>query len=79
VRQILQIDRRAVNIGGGASFASGRLPAAPSSVTFTVKDQLNTGNSPSVIQADRCGIGWFDSTSGTLPSTRHMFLTFSAT
>jgi hypothetical protein len=67
------------NIGGGASFASGRLPAAPSSVTFTVKDQLNTGNSPSVTQADRMGIGWYDSTSGTLPSTRHMFLTFSAT
>jgi hypothetical protein len=67
------------NIGGGASFASGRLPAAPSSVTFTVKDQLNTGNSPTVHMADRCGIGWFDSTSGTLPSTRHMFLTFSAT
>jgi hypothetical protein len=66
------------NIGGGASFASGRLAAAPSSVTFTVKDQLNTGNSPSVHAADRCGIGWFDSTSGTLPSTRHMFLTFSA-
>jgi hypothetical protein len=66
------------NIGGGASFASGRLPAGPSSVTFTVKDQLNTGNSPSVHMADRCGVGWFDSTSGTLPSTRHMFLTFSA-
>jgi hypothetical protein len=67
------------NIGGGASFASGRLPAAPSTVTFTVKDQLNTGDSPTVHRADRCGIGWFDSTSGTLPSTRHMFLTFSAT
>jgi hypothetical protein len=67
------------NIGGGASFASGRLPAAPSSVTFSVKDQLSTGNSPSVTQADRMGIGWFDSTSGSLPSTRHMFLTFSAT
>jgi hypothetical protein len=66
------------NIGGGASFASGRLPAAPSSVTFNVKDQLNTGSSPSVHAADRCGIGWFDSTSGSLPSTRHMFLTFSA-
>jgi hypothetical protein len=67
------------NIGGGASFASGRFPAAPSSVTFTVKDQLNTGNSPSAHAVDRCGIGWFDSTSGALPSTRHMFLTFSAT
>jgi hypothetical protein len=66
------------NIGGGASFASGRLPATPSSVTFTVKDQLNTGNSPTVHEADRCGIGWLDSTSGSLPSTRHMFLTFSA-
>jgi hypothetical protein len=67
------------HIGGGASFASGRLPAAPSSVTFTVKDQLNTNNSPSVHMADRCGIGWFDGTSGSLPSTRYMFLTFSAT
>jgi hypothetical protein len=67
------------NIGGGASFASGRLPAAPSSVTFTVKEQSNTGNSPSVYAADRCGIGWFDGTSGPLPGTRYMFLTFSAT
>src|SRR5690606_36131695 len=30
------------NIGGGASFASGRLPASPSSITFTVKQQFNT-------------------------------------
>jgi hypothetical protein len=67
------------NIGGGASFASGRLPAAPSSVTFTVKEESNTGDSPSVYAADRCGIGWFDSTSGPLPGTRYMFLTFSAT
>jgi hypothetical protein len=67
------------NIGGGASFASGRLPAAPSSVTFTVKDESNTDDSPSVHAADRCGIGWFDATSGPLPGTRYMFLTFSAT
>jgi len=67
------------NIGGGASFASGRLPAAPSSVTFTVLSQLNTGNSPSAFALDRTGVGWFDSTSGSLPSQRQMFLTFSAT
>ena len=67
------------NIGGGASFASGRLPAAPSSVTFTVKEESNTDDSPSVYAADRCGIGWFDATSGPLPGTRYMFLTFSAT
>ena len=67
------------NIGGGASFASGRLPAAPSSITFTVHSQLNTGNSPSAFVSQRMGVGWFDETSGALPSTRYMFLSFSAT
>ncbi|MCA9629354.1 MAG: hypothetical protein KC766_16885, partial [Myxococcales bacterium] len=67
------------NIGGGASFASGRLPAAPSSITFTVHSEFNTGNSPSAFVSQRMGVGWFDSTSGTLPSTRYMFLSFSAT
>jgi hypothetical protein len=66
------------NIGGGASFASGRLPAAPSSITFTVKNQIGTGNSPSSFVSDRMGVGWFDSTSGSLPAQRQMFLTFSA-
>ena len=68
-----------VNIGGGASFASGRLPATPSSVTFTVKQQAGTDGSPSAFAADRMGVGWFDSTTGSLPGGRFMFLTFSAT
>jgi len=67
------------NIGGGASFASGRLPAAPSSVTFTVHSQFNTDNSPSAFVSQRMGVGWFDGTGGGLPSTRYMFLSFSAT
>lgn len=67
------------NIGGGASFASGRLPAAPSSITFTVHSQFNTDNSPSAFVSQRMGVGWFDGTSGGLPSTRYMFLSFSAT
>ncbi len=67
------------NIGGGAAFASGRLPSAPSSVTFTVHSQSNTAGSPSVWMAQRMGLGWFDQTSGSLPSTRYMFLSFSAT
>jgi hypothetical protein len=67
------------NIGSGAAFASGRLPAAPSSVTFRVYSQSNTGDSPSVWQAQRMGLGWFDETTGVLPSTRSMFLSFSAT
>jgi hypothetical protein len=67
------------NIGGGASFASGRLPAAPSSVTFTVHSQLGTDNSPSAFVSQRMGVGWFDGTSGALPATRWMFLSFSAT
>jgi hypothetical protein len=67
------------NIGGGASFASGRLPAAPSSVTFTVHSQFNTDNSPSAFVSQRMGVGWFDGTTGGLPSTRWMFLSFSAT
>ena len=67
------------NIGSGAAFASGRLPSAPSSVTFTVHSQSNTANSPSVWMAQRMGLGWFDQTSGSLPSTRYMFLSFSAT
>ena len=65
--------------GGGASFASGRLPAAPSSVTFTVHSQLGTDNSPSAFVSQRMGVGWFDGTSGALPATRWMFLSFSAT
>jgi hypothetical protein len=69
----------AANIGGGASFASGRLPAAASSITFTVKSQTNTNNSPSAFVADRMGVGWFAGTTGALPGTRYMFLTFSAT
>jgi len=67
------------NIGGGASFASGRLPAAPSSITFTVHSQAGTDNSPSSFVSQRMGVGWFDGTSGTLPATRWMFLSFSAT
>jgi hypothetical protein len=67
------------NIGGGASFASGRLPAAPSSVTFTVIEQRSTANSPTAFAVDRTGIGWYDETTGSLPGLRYMFLTFSAT
>ena len=67
------------NIGGGASFASGRLPAAPSSITFTVHSQFNTSNSPSAFVSQRMGVGWFDSVTGTLPHTSYMFLSFSAT
>lgn len=67
------------NIGGGASFASGRLPAAPSSITFTVHSQFNTNNSPSAFVSQRMGVGWFDSVTGTLPHTSYMFLSFSAT
>jgi hypothetical protein len=67
------------NIGGGASFASGRLPAAPSSVTFLVKSQQGTDNSPTAFASDRCGVAWFDSTAGSLPATRYMALVFSAT
>lgn len=67
------------NIGGGASFASGRLPAAPSSVTFTVKQQAGTDNSPTAFAVDRTGVGWFDIVTGSLPAGRFMFLTFSAT
>lgn len=66
-----------VNIGAGASFASGRLPSAPSSVTFTVHSQLGTGNSPSSFAVQRMGVGWFDSTTGT--GQRYMYLSFSAT
>ena len=67
------------NIGGGASFASGRLPSAPSSITFTVHSQFNTANTPSAFVSQRMGVGWFDSVSGTLPHTSYMFLSFSAT
>jgi len=67
------------NIGGGASFASGRLPAAPSSITFTVHSQFNTDNSPSTFVSQRMGVGWFDGTTGTLPHVSYMFLSFSAT
>lgn len=66
------------NIGGGASFASGRLPAAPSSVTFTVHSQAGTNNSPSAFASQRMGVGWFAGTTGSLPATRFMFLSFSA-
>lgn len=66
------------NLGGGASFASGRLPAAPSSVTFTVKQQSGTDGSPTAFAVDRTGVGWFDGTTGALPANRYMFLTFSA-
>jgi hypothetical protein len=66
------------NIGGGASFASGRLPAAPSSVTFTVKSSVGTTGSPSAFQSDRMGVGWFQGTAGSTPATRYVFLTFTA-
>ena len=67
------------NIGGGASFASGRLPAAPSSITFTVKQQSSTGNSPSAFYSDRMGVGWYDETTTlTYAAQKQMFLTFSA-
>lgn len=66
------------NIGGGASFASGRLPAAPSSVTFTVKSSAGTTGSPSAWATDRMGVGWFAGTAGATPATRYMFLTFTA-
>lgn len=67
------------NIGGGASFSSGRLPTTPSSVTFTVVSQAGTDNSPSsfALPSNGTGVGWFDGT--TSGSQRQMFLTFSAT
>lgn len=66
------------NIGGGSSFASGCLPAVPSSVTFNVRASAGTSGSPSVYFADRMGVGWWCITTGALPGTRYMFLTFSA-
>ncbi len=67
------------NIGGGASFASGRLPTTASSITFTVKSSAGTTGSPSAFASDRMGVGWFCGTTGALPALRYMFLTFSAT
>jgi len=67
-----------VNIGGGASFSSGRLPANPSSITFTVETQSGTGNSPSAFFSRDEGVGWFDSTTSGF-TQRQMFLTFSGT
>ncbi|WP_428263469.1 hypothetical protein [Haliangium sp.] len=67
------------NIGGGGSFASGRLPAAPSSVTFSVKASFGVDGNAIAFSSDRMGVGWFASTEGALPRECFMFLTFSAT
>lgn len=67
------------NIGSGASFASGRLPADPSSATLSVVSQSGTANSPSYYALRKEGVGWYDQTSGSTPHVSWMWLTFSAT
>ena len=66
------------NIGAAASFASGRLPAAPSSVTFTVLAESLTDSSPAAFVADRTGASWFDQTlQRASPTTKFMYVAFA--